>query len=97
MLLEKLKSGRAGGAELQALAKTQSKAEIKDPRVLAALVAELKGPNRTMAAYSLADLSEREAVGPLIDTLQRTRGSEQIPIVITLGKLGDPRAISAAT
>jgi HEAT repeat protein len=93
MLLEKLKSGRAGGAELQALAKTQSKAEIKDPRVLAALVAELKGPNRTMAAYSLADLSEREAVGPLIDTLQRTRGSEQIPIVITLGKLGDPRAI----
>lgn len=93
MLLEKLQSGRAGGSELQALAKTQAEAKVKDPRVLAALVAELNGPNRAMAAYSLSDLGDREAVGPLIDTLERTRGSEQTPIVITLGKLGDPRAI----
>jgi HEAT repeat protein len=93
VLLEKIKSGHANGGELQALAKTQAEAKVKDPRVLAALVAELNGPNRSMAAYSLAELGEREAVGPLIEALERTRGSEQTPIVITLGKLGDPRAI----
>jgi len=93
VLLEKIKSGRADGTELQALAKTQAKNEVKDPRVLSALVAELNGSDRAMAAYSLAELGDREAVGPLIDTLQRTRGSDQVPIVITLGKLGDPRAI----
>lgn len=92
-LLEKIKSGHANGADLQLLARTQAEAKIKDPRVVAALIAELKGRDRTMAAYSLAELGELEAVAPLIETLQRTRGFEQLPIVITLGKLGDPRAI----
>lgn len=87
-LLEKIKSGNASGTDLQALAKS------KDRRVLPALVAELKtGRNRAMAAYSLADLGDREAVGPLIEALERIRGDERIPIVISLSKLGDPRAI----
>ncbi len=86
-LLEKIKSGHASGTELQALAKT------KDRRALPAIVAELKGTNLAMAAYSLADLGDREAVGPLIDALERARGSDQIPLVISLGKLDDPRAI----
>lgn len=87
-LLEKTASGKASGTDLQALAKS------KDRRALPALVAELKtGRNRAMAAYSLADLGDREAVGPLIDALERMRGDERIPIVISLQKLGDPQAI----
>ncbi|HEU5431709.1 MAG TPA: HEAT repeat domain-containing protein, partial [Thermomicrobiales bacterium] len=86
-LLEKIAAGHASGTELQALART------KDPKALPALVGALQGTNLAMAAYSLAELGDREAVGPLIEALERTRGDARIPLVIALAKLGDSRAV----
>ncbi|HUY87554.1 MAG TPA: HEAT repeat domain-containing protein [Pirellulales bacterium] len=86
-VLEKFKGSAESSADFQALAKS------KDPRALRALIAALKGRQRTLAAYALADLGDRQAVEPLIEALERNRGKDRIPFVIALGKLGDPWAI----
>jgi HEAT repeat protein len=71
--------------------------EIRDPDAVPALVSALKSERehmRRIAAHALGKIGDRRAVMPLIEVLcsESQPTAVQASVIMSLGKLGDPRA-----
>ena len=71
--------------------------EIRNPEAVPALVSALKSDRdhmRRIAAHALGKIGDRRAVMPLIEVLcsKPQPTAVQVSVIMSLGKLGDPRA-----
>jgi HEAT repeat protein len=69
-------------------------ANFDGPKVADALAALLKHPeNRERAACLLAKMGDKRALEPLIQIAQHTLDYSSAEVIVSLGALGDPRAV----